>query len=44
MWELISAFNRQSAWDDFNDPNYLDALLAPGILRPANVILKKGDR
>lgn len=41
MWELISAYHRRSAWDDFHDPMYLDSLLLPGLSRPDGVILKK---
>lgn len=41
MWELISAYNGKSAWDDFHDPMYLDNLLLPGLRRPRGAILKQ---
>jgi len=40
MADLVSAYHGLSLWDDYADPNYLDGLLAPGVLRPMSASLK----
>jgi hypothetical protein len=38
--EFLQAAVGLCPWDDWDDPQYLDSLLAPGQLRPSSVVLK----
>ena len=41
MQKFLDAYFGLIAWDKWQDPNYLDKLLLPGVPRPANAVLVK---